>query len=483
MNWRSAIPRSLALLLLAAGAWAQPSGTITGGVATNAHIAASCSSAHVQAKVDETSPGDTVLVPAGTCAWTSTVTLTRGIALVGSGTTITGTTNLVYLNANAAAIAAHDLFTVRGFTFDGTDPATDGTGSTGLLRLASAVTDYARVRITGNTFKNTGGRAIYVQGRFYGVVADNVFDATRIPISTYGDDSNSWLNETQAFGVEQNLYFEDNTIQFSQTVAGQRSIAGGQGGRIVVRYNTWNFDGLGYAPQLWEVHGLQLMQSDSGDYNCYLAGHDLCNAALTSCQQYSIMVSEFYGNNVFNLTSGNQWMQHRGGWMLFFGNAYAAASGANTGLHYQQYGCDSCQQYLAIRGPFTQHVSNTYVWNNFDKTTRTGMTKGADYCADRTASYPPYTNAIAENVDYWTDKGAAFDGSSGVGCGTFATIPPTCTTGVGYWATTQSCTALTGQIGKAPTTPLSGTLYKCTSPNTWTAYYTPYTYPHPLRAQ
>jgi hypothetical protein len=35
-------------------------------------------------------------------------------------------------------------------------------------------------------------------------------------------------------------------------------------------------------------------------------------------------------------------------------------------------------------------------------------------------------------------------------------------------------------IGRSPTTPISGALYKCTATNTWTSYYTPYTYPHPL---
>jgi hypothetical protein len=28
----------------------------------------------------------------------------------------------------------------------------------------------------------------------------------------------------------------------------------------------------------------------------------------------------------------------------------------------------------------------------------------------------------------------------------------------------------------------SGVLYKCTAPNTWSLFYTPYTYPHPLQA-
>ena len=36
-------------------------------------------------------------------------------------------------------------------------------------------------------------------------------------------------------------------------------------------------------------------------------------------------------------------------------------------------------------------------------------------------------------------------------------------------------------VGVNPRTPVSGTLFKFTAPNTWTAYYTPFTYPHPLR--
>lgn len=96
-------------------------------------------------------------------------------------------------------------------------------------------------------------------------------------------------------------------------------------------------------------------------------------------------------------------------------------------------------------------------------------------------------NAIAENSQWWTQRTGSFDGTGataaggGVGCGTLASRPATCTTGVGYWATNQSCSDLTGLVGKSPTTPISGTLYKCTATDTWTSYYTPYTYPHPLR--
>jgi len=87
---------------------------------------------------------------------------------------------------------------------------------------------------------------------------------------------------------------------------------------------------------------------------------------------------------------------------------------------------------------------------------------------------------IYENVNFWQYNNS-FDGTIGVGCGTLDARPTTCTTGVAYWATNQRCDNLDGMVGASPSTPISGTLYKCTSTDTWEPYYTPYTYPHPLR--
>ena len=66
-----------------------------------------------------------------------------------------------------------------------------------------------------------------------------------------------------------------------------------------------------------------------------------------------------------------------------------------------------------------------------------------------------------------------FNGTTGTGFGTLANRPATCTTGVAYWATDQ------GSWNLAPGGE-QGELFKCTSTNTWTLSYTPYTYPHPL---
>lgn len=78
------------------------------------------------------------------------------------------------------------------------------------------------------------------------------------------------------------------------------------------------------------------------------------------------------------------------------------------------------------------------------------------------------------NRDFYQQFGTygesgSFDGTKGVGQGAASAKGATCTAGpggntpgVGYWATDES------------------KLYVCTATNTWTTYYTPYTYPHPL---
>jgi hypothetical protein len=72
--------------------------------------------------------------------------------------------------------------------------------------------------------------------------------------------------------------------------------------------------------------------------------------------------------------------------------------------------------------------------------------------------------------------GTAFNGTVGTGSGLLSARPSTCTAGPGGTYGSSP----TGSYGVAYWGTDTNTLYVCTATNTWTAVYTPYTYPHPL---
>jgi hypothetical protein len=102
----------------------------------------------------------------------------------------------------------------------------------------------------------------------------------------------------------------------------------------------------------------------------------------------------------------------------------------------------------------------------------------------------PCWNGVCRNpnLDFYSQVGTTantspsspFNGTTGTGFGTLTNRPSTCTAGPG------------GTYGQSPTGSYgvayfatdansgNGELYVCTATNTWTAIYTPYTYPHPL---
>ena len=115
-------------------------------------------------------------------------------------------------------------------------------------------------------------------------------------------------------------------------------------------------------------------------------------------------------------------------------------------------------------GALNQASDPVYAWDN--------QHNGGSFIAALSLAFN--TPAIAANRDYY-DYSASFNGTSGVGSGTLAARPSTCTIGAGYWATDQGNWNQSGMGGQ-------GELFVCTAPNIWTLYYVPYTYPHPLTA-
>jgi hypothetical protein len=128
----------------------------------------------------------------------------------------------------------------------------------------------------------------------------------------------------------------------------------------------------------------------------------------------------------------------------------------------------------AATGP-AQAFQPAYMWRN---TNPSGEVPPSLSCETNgnTSCIRQNTLHLLPNREYYAYN-ASFTGATGVGEGTLANRPSTCTPGVAYWVTDQGEWNSTN--GAAP----DGRLDVCTSTNTWTAgYYVPYTYPHPLQS-
>lgn len=125
-----------------------------------------------------------------------------------------------------------------------------------------------------------------------------------------------------------------------------------------------------------------------------------------------------------------------------------------------------------------QALEPIYIWNNLGNYVY-GYSEFNPVDGGRVVINRDYYYAPTNNIQ--TSPTNPFNGTSGVGYGTLANRPTTCTAGVAYWATDQGSwnTTTTNPYG-VQMNGASGVLYKATAANTWTLYYTPLTYPHYL---
>ena len=127
-----------------------------------------------------------------------------------------------------------------------------------------------------------------------------------------------------------------------------------------------------------------------------------------------------------------------------------------AGCYYRdQPGCDH-----------NQVLAPNYEWEN----------TGAQVPSTVFSTDPQTANMIVQNQHYYDYQTSGCSGTqtTGVCSGALASAAPTCTAGVGYWATDQGSWNTSGNGFS------NGVLYVCGSDNTWSVYYTPYTYPDPL---
>lgn len=454
----------------------------------------SCSQTDIQTAINGAGGGDTISVPAGTCTWTGPITIPDGktIKLIGAGwtkTIINSSTKMVQMYADDSRLS--------GFRFNRT-----ASGDTADMVEVRGV----RFRIDNNYFDDAGylgaghwviainANAANETVRPEGVVDSNYLNHCKFVVlgsTNFTRDNGFWASDS-VIGTVHSVYFEDNTLDRGDVASVM--IDSNYAGSYVVRYN--NLVGSNImahslqgpserGTRSWEIYGNYMTMGTAFNYPVFLRGGTgmVFTNSISFASAYANTTAHMRLDNVRTSAekttccgSGAPNSGPCDGTSLWDGNV---GSGNAAGWPCRDQigrGKDSAL-FDPSGGNYPASTSEpAYFWFNYN---RTGSTSIPVEVVNDSQYH------VVGNRDYYNFT-ATFNGSSGVGCGTLASRPSTCTPGVGYWATNQSCSNLSGMVGKAPTSPISGKLYKCVSANVWSAdgdgiTYTPYQYPHPLR--
>jgi len=453
----------------------------------------SCANADIQLALDNAgvTTGDIVSIPAGTCEWTGNVTIpdSKRITLQGAGSanTIVSSSGAQRFFYNGATGQSGSRVTGIRFNYVWTrakenyprydhcifyddDPAT-GYG--------------AGITWTGNTATGRGTN---------GLVDHNTFINTRVVVGSVPMMANvEWTvlpNLGTATGAATAVYVEDNIFQ--RTVVGDAGncIDGNYGGAYVFRYNTVEATGGGGTYYNYMAHSVQGPNRALKHWEFY-GNINTLSAISNNTWNPPWFIRAGTGVVFYNQTIGVDWIVNKVGMDNVRSVASVTQFGQCDGTHPGVDGNEDATGYPCrdqigrgydttlwdddTPGAYAQPLLPVYIWNN---------TKEND------AIVPGYVmNAgsavhIQENRDFYNQSTECSKDScdSGVGCGT-DTPTGTCTAGTSYWKTNQSCTSASGFTGDIVTYPergtIAGTLYKCTATNTWSVFYSPYTYPYP----
>jgi len=510
------------------------------GQCTGSGVSWSCPAgatvSQVQSAINSASNNATITFAAGSYSWTSEIQFStaNGVTLIcasapassapwGASTTspctINSTTSVV-LGLVTFSGTLPNLYRISGFTFvpTGNPQALIWIDSYG----NSGVNVMQQLRLDHNTFNVVAGGVAVFTGDVsyityvYGVMDHNLLEsqtgANAQLIQMIGSPDASPAHPTP-LGTAYNMFLENNTLSFtSMSNAGEGCVDGWAQNNMVIRYNTSN-------DCLWTTHGTT---HSGGPLNIEFYNNTISVDAGSVAQGFQDCYRCFHHqgsgefvafNNIFTAYSGKNgevisMANYRGyaNGPSIDGNA-PACDGTVSSVSWEGvtitdgnrspggtwYGYPCYRQ--PGRAPNGNYVP-MYAWNNYwsDTLAEIGIVNPDFGGTVPNGSFPPTncTTTSSGNCDYnsfqmqanreWYNAVSAsaqssstspFNGTTGMGFGSLANRPTTCTTstetayaqgaaGVGYFATDTN------------------TLYTCSATNTWTAYYTPYTYPHPL---
>ena len=267
---------------------------MTARAATN--TAATASLSDVTAAVSASVDGDTVIVPAGTAGWSSSLTVNKSISIIGEGKDQTVITCPTGANSYAIDLESGSFNRVSGIQFKS---SLAGSG----------------VKVGANTYARIDNCAFvgcYQQGigawgyRAYGVADHCWFTNCQTFVYKVGNDSASWsenaggplLNGT---GTTNGFYEEDNFYVYDDTTPNPGGSEQGwyctQGARSEIRHCTIKAAASTYTCWLWDEHGNNNFSGSRGTI-------------------YYICIS----NTIDMGTTGQRTWYHRGGMGVWLGN-------------------------------------------------------------------------------------------------------------------------------------------------------------------
>jgi hypothetical protein len=482
--------------------------------AQNTVNAASCSQTDVQAALNKASTGDTVVIPAGTCGWTTQISWTAPANVVlkgaGSQSTLGGGDATVIIDNYASGSALLSVatnpsgtFRLTGLTFQGGSTGTGNDKFDGMVEIKGSSQNIRvdHIHMVSTTYSPaTAGALLEFQVCTYGVVDHSLFDNSAGTVNNsiraknagfcnsdaLGLGDQSWAAPT-GLGSANFLFVEDNV--FNNGASNDCH----NGGRFVWRHNTLNMTNPAPAVQTHptagsRVRGCRAWEIYSNTFNA--ASGNAINAAFFVSSGTGVM----WGNTIpSSLAGGGSGFANLiTGHVMRYDNSTYLESVLPTGWGY----CGTHQTGTA--SPWDQNTDSTgyacidqigrgqgdllvgdfpNVINNSTNSV-SWPHQALEPIYEWLDAYSPVPNSIShiwseydppaqQDRDYYlgtADSGSqiSFNGTSGVGSGLLSGRPATCTRYVAYWATDTN------------------TLYQCTATNAWTAYYTPYTYPHPM---
>lgn len=434
-------------------------------VATNSSAASlnaqSCSLEDVQAAINASTTGDVVVVPAGTCTWGSSVKIpySKKLTLLGAGI---GATVINKSPSGVAIYLSQSGSRLSGFTINEGHVVVDGDG----WRVDHS--KFSRATSFGEGVHVRGVRSTAAHPT--GLVDNCIFINSRVLVEGTAAQlaENDWQHMlwTTSLGLGTNqdvVYVEDNTFEFTVFANAMDTNCGGA---YVFRFNNvsggyiecHSVQGNNRATRRWEIYGNLIDNPGSHIYYPYRlrggTGVAFNNLLAGNWTNYAIAFDNVRSYD----TVGD------GG--LCNGESAWDGNENSTGYPCRDQigrGPDSPQWDHDPPGTYTQPLVPAYLWYN---------RRESNNALTHVNVINNSSNHIKANRDYY-EQGSTFDGTSGVGVGLLAARPSLCTPGVAYWATDQ------GNWNKSAGG-AQGVLYKCTAPNTWSLYYTPYEYPHPL---